>query len=47
MPSLRLLRRDAPEAFGLQDPDGQRRLAAALDEMVAGLIGALARPEPA
>jgi diguanylate cyclase (GGDEF)-like protein/PAS domain S-box-containing protein len=41
VPSLRLLRRDAPEAFGLQDPDGERRLAAAIDEMVAGLIGAL------
>jgi diguanylate cyclase (GGDEF)-like protein/PAS domain S-box-containing protein len=41
VPSLRLLRRDAPEAFGLQDPDGKRRLAAAIDEMVAGVIGAL------
>jgi diguanylate cyclase (GGDEF)-like protein/PAS domain S-box-containing protein len=41
VPGLRLLRRDAPEAFGLQGPDGEKRLAAALDEMVAGVIGAL------
>ncbi len=41
VPSLRLLRRDVPEAFGLQGPDGERRLLAALDEMVAGVVGAL------
>ncbi len=41
VPSLRLLRRDAPAALGLQGPDGERRLAAALDEMVAGVVGAL------
>jgi diguanylate cyclase (GGDEF)-like protein/PAS domain S-box-containing protein len=41
VPSLRLLRRDAPDAFGLQSPDGERRLAAALDELVAGVVGAL------
>jgi diguanylate cyclase (GGDEF)-like protein/PAS domain S-box-containing protein len=39
--SLRLLRRDAPEAFGLTGPAGERRLATALDEMVAGVVGAL------
>jgi diguanylate cyclase (GGDEF)-like protein/PAS domain S-box-containing protein len=41
VPNLRLLRRDAPAAFGLQGPDGERRLAATLDEMVAGVVGAL------
>ena len=41
VPSLRLLRRDAADAFGLQGTEGERRLAAALDEMVAGVVGAL------
>jgi diguanylate cyclase (GGDEF)-like protein/PAS domain S-box-containing protein len=41
VPSLRLLRRDAPAALGIPGPEGERRLAAALDEMVAGVLGAL------
>jgi diguanylate cyclase (GGDEF)-like protein/PAS domain S-box-containing protein len=41
VPSLRLLRREVPLAFGLQGSEGERRLAAALDEMVAGVVGAL------
>jgi diguanylate cyclase (GGDEF)-like protein/PAS domain S-box-containing protein len=41
VPSLRLLRRDAPAALGLQGLDMERRLAAAIDEMVAGVVGAL------
>jgi diguanylate cyclase (GGDEF)-like protein/PAS domain S-box-containing protein len=41
VPSLRLLRRDVPDAFGLQGPDAERRLTGALDEMVAGIVGAL------
>jgi diguanylate cyclase (GGDEF)-like protein/PAS domain S-box-containing protein len=40
-PSLRLLRRDALEAFGLQGAEGERRLAAVLDEMIAGVVKAL------
>jgi diguanylate cyclase (GGDEF)-like protein/PAS domain S-box-containing protein len=48
VPSLRLLREHALDAFGLPGPDGERRLAAALDEMVAGVVGALhARSEAA
>jgi diguanylate cyclase (GGDEF)-like protein/PAS domain S-box-containing protein len=39
--SLRLLRRDLPEVFGLQGPEGERRISAALDELVAGMAGAL------
>jgi len=48
VPSLRLLRREVPGTLGLQGPDGERRLAAALDEVVAGVVGALRdriRPE--
>ncbi|MGH3589378.1 MAG: hypothetical protein ACRDQ0_23955, partial [Pseudonocardia sp.] len=41
VPSLRLLRLDAPAALGLEGRDGERRLAAALDELVAGVVGAL------
>lgn len=41
VPSLRLLRREIPEAFGLQGPDAERRVSAALDELVAGVVGAL------
>jgi diguanylate cyclase (GGDEF)-like protein/PAS domain S-box-containing protein len=40
-PSLRLLRRELPAAFGLQGAEGERRLTAALDELVAGVVGAL------
>jgi diguanylate cyclase (GGDEF)-like protein/PAS domain S-box-containing protein len=43
VPSLRLLRREAPAALGVPGPDGERRLAAALDEMVAGVVGGLQR----
>jgi diguanylate cyclase (GGDEF)-like protein/PAS domain S-box-containing protein len=43
VPSLRLLRRAAPAALHVCGPDGERRLAAALDEMVAGVVGALQR----
>ncbi|OLT01563.1 hypothetical protein BJF90_31260 [Pseudonocardia sp. CNS-004] len=39
--SLRLLRSDIPDAFGLHGPDAERRLSAALDELVAGMVGAL------
>jgi diguanylate cyclase (GGDEF)-like protein/PAS domain S-box-containing protein len=42
VPSLRLLR-GAPSALGVPGPEGERRLAAALDEMVAGVVGALDR----
>ncbi len=41
VPSLRLLRREAPTAFGFTGMEGERRLSAALDEMVAGVVGAL------
>ncbi|MHA6619548.1 putative bifunctional diguanylate cyclase/phosphodiesterase [Pseudonocardia sp. DLS-67] len=41
VPSLRRLRRDVPEAFGLRGPEGERRLSAALDELVAGVVGAV------
>ena len=40
VPSLRLLRRDAPAALGLDGRDGDLRLAAVLDELVAGAVGA-------
>jgi diguanylate cyclase (GGDEF)-like protein/PAS domain S-box-containing protein len=40
VPSLRLLRRDAPAALGLEGRDGDLRLAAVLDELVAGAVGA-------
>jgi diguanylate cyclase (GGDEF)-like protein/PAS domain S-box-containing protein len=40
-PSLRLLRRDALKAFGLQGAEGERRLSAVLDEMIAGVVKAL------
>jgi diguanylate cyclase (GGDEF)-like protein/PAS domain S-box-containing protein len=40
-PSLRLLRQEAPVALGLSGPEGACRLSAALDEMLAGLVGAL------
>ncbi|TQM06375.1 putative bifunctional diguanylate cyclase/phosphodiesterase [Pseudonocardia kunmingensis] len=40
VPCLRLLRRDAPAALGLDGRDGERRLAAVLDELVAGAVGA-------
>jgi diguanylate cyclase (GGDEF)-like protein/PAS domain S-box-containing protein len=40
VPCLRLLRRDAPAALGLDARDGERRLAAVLDELVAGAVGA-------
>ncbi|OLT10919.1 hypothetical protein BJF78_28245 [Pseudonocardia sp. CNS-139] len=43
VPSLKLLRRDAPAALGVAGPEGERRLAAAIDEMVAGVVGALQR----
>jgi diguanylate cyclase (GGDEF)-like protein/PAS domain S-box-containing protein len=39
--SLRLLRSDVQDAFGLHGPDAERRLSAALDELVAGMVGAL------
>ncbi|GAA5132609.1 putative bifunctional diguanylate cyclase/phosphodiesterase [Pseudonocardia adelaidensis] len=41
VPTLRLLRRDVPDAFGLQGPEGERRLTAALDELAAGVVGAV------
>ncbi|WP_219416432.1 putative bifunctional diguanylate cyclase/phosphodiesterase [Pseudonocardia nigra] len=40
-PSLRLLRREAAAVLGPSGPDADRRLAAALDELVAGVVGAL------
>jgi diguanylate cyclase (GGDEF)-like protein/PAS domain S-box-containing protein len=40
---LRILRRDAPGAFGLPGPDGERRVAAVLDEMVAGAVATMHR----
>jgi diguanylate cyclase (GGDEF)-like protein/PAS domain S-box-containing protein len=43
VPSLRLLRQEAAHALGVPGPEGERRLAAALDEMVAGVVGALHR----
>jgi PAS domain S-box-containing protein/diguanylate cyclase (GGDEF)-like protein len=41
VPSMRLLRRDAPAALGMPGPEGAHRLTAALDEMVAGVVGAM------
>jgi diguanylate cyclase (GGDEF)-like protein/PAS domain S-box-containing protein len=46
VPSLHLLRRCAPEAFGLQGAEGERRFAAALDEMIAGVVKALHERNP-
>ena len=43
VPGLRLLRRAAPAALGVPGPEGERRLAGAVDEMVAGIVGALQR----
>jgi diguanylate cyclase (GGDEF)-like protein/PAS domain S-box-containing protein len=40
-PSLRLLREEAAGAFGTAGPEGERRLTAVLDEVVAGLLEAL------
>jgi diguanylate cyclase (GGDEF)-like protein/PAS domain S-box-containing protein len=40
VPCLRLLRRDAPAALGLEGHEGDRRLAAVMDELVAGAIAA-------
>jgi diguanylate cyclase (GGDEF)-like protein/PAS domain S-box-containing protein len=40
-PSLRLLRREAAAAIGMRGPEGERRLAAVLDELVAGVVRSL------
>ena len=39
--SLRLLRGEGANALGVPGPEGERRLAAAIDEVVAGVVGAL------
>lgn len=41
--SLALLRREAPAAFGVATPEGERRVAMALDEVAAGFAGAMRR----